>query len=426
MLAHMLRGGPIHAQQRVPVRALGPVSAVTSAGVLSSVTAVLPFRNGNVLVHDIVRRQVVLFGRDLSSATVVSDTSLACEVPYGQGIGGLIPWGADSALLIDPRSLTMVVLDSQGRSARVMAVPSPRDAYAMIGGPFGTPAFDREGRLIFRGLASSRSEEQELALDSSRTAAFVDSAPVLRVDLRTRQRDTLTRVAIPRQRVTMHANRDGRYNAASLLSNPLTPVDDWVLLSDGKLAVVRGRDYHVEILDPTGAWKVLPRVPFPWERLDDESKQFVLDSVRREATRARALLQEQVARDARVAAAANWAGLGVAAISHISYPSGRSGPPKVDWIVPQPQYVAAGRLPDYRPAFRLGALRSDPDGNLWVRTTARSAGGTIYDVVDADGRLVDRVQVPFGRIIAGFGREGTVFLGVLDQDGARMERASIR
>jgi hypothetical protein len=38
---------------------------------------------------------------------------------------------------------------------------------------------------------------------------------------------------------------------------------------------------------------------------------------------------------------------------------------------------------------------------------------------------VDRVQVPFGRVITGFS-EDVVYMGVLDEKGARLERARVR
>ena len=89
------------------------------------------------------------------------------------------------------------------------------------------------------------------------------------------------------------------------------------------------------------------------------------------------------------------------------------------------EYVPPNELADYRPAFRLGATRADPDGNLWVRATIPSKAGAIYDVINGNGELVDRVKLPFGRILCGFG-PGVAYLGVLDDKGARLEMARLR
>ena len=87
------------------------------------------------------------------------------------------------------------------------------------------------------------------------------------------------------------------------------------------------------------------------------------------------------------------------------------------------QVVTLDELPDYRPPFRLAAARGDLDGNLWIRTTKMVKGGAVYDVINRQGVLTDRIQVPPGRVIAGFGAGGVVYMGVLDGTTARLERA---
>src|SRR5438270_4437800 len=77
--------------------------------------------------------------------------------------------------------------------------------------------------------------------------------------------------------------------------------------------------------------------------------------------------------------------------------------------MPPLNFVAASELPDYRPAINIGSAKADADGNLWIRTSATRPGavaGPIYDVVNRKGELVDRVQIPSGRQIVGFGKGG--------------------
>jgi hypothetical protein len=83
-------------------------------------------------------------------------------------------------------------------------------------------------------------------------------------------------------------------------------------------------------------------------------------------------------------------------------------------------------MPDYRPPFPLGALRADADGNLWIRTTQMVNGQPVYDVVNRQGALVDRVQLPPYPAIAGFGA-GVIYMAVLDSARVvHLERARIR
>ena len=91
-------------------------------------------------------------------------------------------------------------------------------------------------------------------------------------------------------------------------------------------------------------------------------------------------------------------------------------------------FIPANELPDYKPPFFANSTRSDNEGNLWIRTipTSATAGGPVYDVINRKGEIIERVQVPAGRSIIGFGPGGAVYL--LNRDGATatLERASAR
>ena len=112
-----------------------------------------------------------------------------------------------------------------------------------------------------------------------------------------------------------------------------------------------------------------------------------------------------------------------------SPPSGGAGPAgsgaPTTASMPSINMIPASELPDYRPAFGTGATRADLDGNLWIRTSKVANGGPVYDVVNRQGVLIDRVAFPFGRVIAGFG-PGVVYLGLRDDKGARLELARLR
>ena len=98
-----------------------------------------------------------------------------------------------------------------------------------------------------------------------------------------------------------------------------------------------------------------------------------------------------------------------------------AGPPPLTFVEPS-------ELPDYQPAFTTGSVRADRDGKLWIRnlTAAPWTAGPEYDVIDRTGKLVDRVALPAGTTIAGFGPDGTVYLGVRDASGVHIARARAR
>src|SRR5207248_1451274 len=81
-----------------------------------------------------------------------------------------------------------------------------------------------------------------------------------------------------------------------------------------------------------------------------------------------------------------------------------------------PTPVQTTEMPDYLPAVErnVGSFRADADNRLWIRPKplagAPRGGGPVYDVVDRTGALIDRVQLPAGRTLAGFGLGGVVYV----------------
>src|ERR1700704_4854676 len=139
----------LQAQSLPPIRQLGPVTAIAKEP-LGAVSAVRHLPDGRVLVNDIVARRVVMFDSSLSTVTLVADTTSATASAYGTRPGGLISYRGDSTLFIDPASLSMLLIDPNGKVARVMAAPRANGVGFLVGGPFGNPGFDPKGRLVYR------------------------------------------------------------------------------------------------------------------------------------------------------------------------------------------------------------------------------------------------------------------------------------
>ncbi len=427
----MLAAASTGAQRLPPVRPLGPITEVSPADLLGSVSMVRPLPNGGVIVNDITRRQLLLLDAQFKRLKTIADTTAATDNTYGATICGLFVFRGDSSLFLDSRSLTMLVIDAKGEVARVMAVPNPDDASLMIGGPFGTPSLDAQGRIVYRGHAESggndfRARRTEAPVTA---ASFIDSAAIHRIAIATRERATLTYLTISKPVISNLQDATGRITGTSFLTTPLPVVDDWALMPDGRVAVVRGADYHVDWLGLDGRWTTTAKIPHNWQRLDDDAKERVIDSSRVEAEKERESFKKRVD---------NLAGNTNALMSAVAGPSfstgvtltfsradATSGRPRVEVTVPIVRIAAAKDLPDYRPAFRMGAARADVEGNLWVRTTAPSDAGPIYDVINGKGELTDRVKLPYGRVISGFG-PGVVYMGVQDDKGARLEMARIK
>ena len=146
---------PVTAQSRLPaIRTLGPITA-RSAEPLGAVSTAVPLPNGRVLVNDVLQRRVVMFDSTLAQVSVVADTTSATANAYGARGGGLIGYRGDSALFIDPASLSMITVNPRGELTTVRAVPRANEIQALSGAQ-GRPGFDPQGRLIYRATPRPR------------------------------------------------------------------------------------------------------------------------------------------------------------------------------------------------------------------------------------------------------------------------------
>jgi hypothetical protein len=430
-----------------PVRPLAAAEA-RAAEALGSAAQVRALPGGRVLVNDMARRRVLLFDSTLARYTVVADSTGATGSAYSGRTGGLIPFRGDSTLFVDPQSLSMLVIGPDGALGRTLSVPRPGDAFALTGLAFGAPGFDARGRLVYRTMAmpAMRGAAGGAPGGAPTAPAFPDSAPLLRVDLATRAVDTAAFVRTPKTNFSVSTDANGRMRMQSKI-NPLQTVDDWAVLSDGTLLVLRGRDFHADVAGADGRLAAAPKMPHEWQRLDDAAKQAFIDSTKtamekREAemaaTRAVAGGPGGGANVVARAGAAMDAGGGAAPMMIVmSGPAGGAppmrggagaagGPGAIELPRPSFEFVPASELPDYKPAFAAGGTRADADGRAWVRLIATTPmPGPVYAVVDRTGRLVDRVMLPAGATVAGFGPGGAVYYATRDAAGVHLHRARV-
>jgi len=435
-------------QATVKERPLG-ATIYKSKDLLGAVSAVRGLPDGKLLVNDISGRKVVLFDANLENFSIIADTTSATANAYSSRAGGLIPWKSDSTLFVDPNSLSMLVIDGKGKIARVMSVPRANEAGFLVGGPNGTPGTDAQGRLVFRGMQDMRMMMTRMGGIANGgpggSSATPDSAPLLRMDLAARKLDTIGALQIAKQNVSVTRDDNGRVSV-NITVNPMPVVDDWAILADGSIAVLRGKDYHIDWTRPDGSKGSTPKISFDWKRMTDDDKIAFIDSSRvaMEKLRSAALSGNPGAVQAGANAVMGGGGTqmrfqmsgGEAMPPQRGGGDGRGGPPPADVRgggpggvgnvnVPPINMVSPSELPDYAPPFTAGSARGDLDGNLWVRTSKVVNGGSMYDVINTKGELIDRILVPAGRVIAGFGKD-VVYMGVREGTGVRLEVAKIK
>lgn len=423
-----------NAQAPIPVIDL-PAASVRTPQTLGAVLGLRHGTDKGVLVNDALRRQMLLFDSSLTTARVVVDSAPGTSTSYGPRPTPLIPFRGDSSLFADWNARTVMVLDQHGRFVRALALPRPEDIVALSSSASG---FDSKGRLIFQ---AGRPEKAPSGPNSpAPLMALPDSIAILRADLDARRVDTIAWIARPMMKVTTQKTSAGAVTTIYAL-DPLQAVDNWAVLSSGAVAIVRGHDYHVDWIDDGGAARATPKLPFEWKRMSDGDKQKLSDSLRaaQEPLLANGYPGAEMTFRGPVSCSAPEGGRGLPGGGGTGRGRGGAesgGPPPPDDakcterlrstppLVGPPMFVRpsmppladlyrANPIPDYAPPIRMNTTLADLDDNVWilpVTSTLSRRGELVYDVVNANGELFQRVRLPLGRAVAGFGKGGVVYL----------------
>jgi hypothetical protein len=403
-------------QSGIPIFSVTEPSARTTT-TLGAVLGVRDLPGGRLMVNDAGRRQLKIFDASLASATVALDSTPGASNSYGPRPATIFPYLGDSTVITEIVDRSALVLDHDGRFVRAIAMPEYQDGWVPFPIPFPPPrAIDDKGRLV------------AMAGTAVRAGGFIaDSTLIVRADLETRHVDIVGAVHHDGGRNRQDPPEDGKRVVTTIIQ-PAPTQDSWAVLSDGTIAFVRGHDYHIDWILPDGSRASTAKLPFDWKRLTDEDKQRLADS-------AKVVWDSLMTiRNKRNAGPAT-SGRGDAGGGDPSNGRGRSGGGvgepgssqggSVQHIISVP----LSEIPDYYPPIRQNAAIADLDGNLWILTTTTAQsqhGELVYDVANPKKGLFERVRMPVGRSIAGFGKGGVIYLQSGDRrDGFYLERVKL-
>jgi hypothetical protein len=391
--------------QTVPIRTIGPILATSTENVGPAVT-VRGTSDGHVIVGAGARQRVYAFDSTLQKFTIVADSGVGTGVMPIRTTG-LIPYLGDSTLLPDFGANALQVLDASGKQIRSMAPPNAQDLL-FLGVPagFGRPGLDPKGRLIYRTML--RPPGMRMGPSPTPTAkgpmtpVNADSAPIVRGDFDSRSVDTLAWLKTPQQgRVSMDTKENPAGGPPSLtlhmVMNPFQMADEWAVLTDGTVAIVRVHDYHIDWIDPDGTRHSSPKMPIDWRRYTDSERTQRVDSIRK------------VADDQ---------------IKNMTSKLNGPGAPQLKFdigIVPDSEF------PSFWPPIEPGSVLADLDDHIWVlpTTSTNAQNGFTYDVVNREGNVFERVQLPKGHVLAGFGPHDVIYMTKVDGKNTYLERAVV-
>lgn len=287
---------------------------------------------------------------------------------------GLFALPGESTLLVDLGNARLTVLGPDGSFGETMPItqgePGPGGGLRIIL-PQGT---DSQGRVYFEPMGGR-----------APGAGLPDSVPVVRYDRARGAMDTLLQVGLPRMKRSISGSaRDQRTQISPV---PLSPEDAWAVAWDGRVALARASDYHVEWIGPGGRVVRGERVefqPVPIRRADKEEWVENLGG---------GLMVGVTIDDGE---------------RRVSFRRGGGAGASVD--------IDGFEWPDTKPAFVSNGVYVTPEGDIWVRRHVPAGEPPMIDVFGEDANLKARLRLPEGRRIVGFGR-GTLYLIRTDEDG---------
>lgn len=356
------------AGQEVAEHRLTAPSATYGDG-FGSIRGLRELPDGRVLISDGLGQALIVADLAYSSADTVGRVGGGPD-EY-QAPDGLWPLPDDATLLVDLGNgrLTELGPDLSFGETMPMAQQAQGGQGPMMGGGLSIViprGVDGDGRVYFQGMGRMRG------------GAMPDSAVILRLDRESGAIDTVGRVKLEERKRTESGG--GNNQNVMIRPRPLTAQDAWAAAWDGRVAVARAGDYHLDWITPDG--QIVSGAPVEYEPL--------------RVTRA----------DKEEWVAGLRSGIGIAVtvdndrmqtnFSRGGRGFGRdSGIDEYEW-------------PERKPAFRPN-VRVSRSGDAWVERHVEAGDPRMFDVFDARGNLKARVWLPDDRELIGFG-EGNVYL----------------
>ena len=379
------------AQTDLPaVRSLGqPVDSVLLG--MTSTPSVRVLSNGRVLATDLLSRRLIIISEDLKSIDTVFDANSPAPLTYPPGYSPLVAAAGDTTLIYDYNARGYRVIDESGRVVRRQSIADALMA-SVLPSPASQAVVDAKGRIV---VATQRWYLQPRRVVGLQPQA--ESLLVVRVALDRPGYDSLASIMGSGQH-TVVTDSTKQPPMLSVVMPLVDRGDAWTLTSTGRLAIIRSADFHVDWIDADGTRRSSRPVPWSWAKYAPAFRDSLIAS--REAA-----LSSGNMRSINV----NGSGVAVAA------------PPSVT-----PRLLDA--LPERVPAFSPSNIRPDRQGRIWLALGPHVMGpppassSTVFAVIDSTGQVVERIELPARRVIAGFDALGYLYAVTSTRGGFEVER----
>ncbi|MCE2530917.1 MAG: hypothetical protein J4F44_00255 [Acidimicrobiia bacterium] len=362
----------VAAAQEAPQVSFGTATATFEDG-LGSMRGVRELEDGRVLIADGFGAAVIVWMPG-SGADTLTNTGQGPE-EY-RTPDGLFPLPDGGTLLVDLGNarLTRIEADLSFGETWPIAHGAPNTGMTMMI-PVGT---DRDGGIYF-----------QRRLDGM--AGTSDSAAVARFDPASGEISEAGRVRLAEQ--TRVESGDANNRSVNIRPVPFSNQDAWNVAWDGRVAIARADGYRLEWMDPAGGVTRGPEITYEPVRVrradQDEWIEGLGGGLRVEATDDGGGMRMSMSRA----------------------PSGSSAadPSDFEW-------------PDVKPVIPAGAVAVDAEGRAWVRRHVPAGEPHLYDVFDAGGQRVARMELPEDRRLVTFGAASAYLVRSDEFDFAWLEK----
>jgi hypothetical protein len=352
--------------QGVPTRTVARPSAVR-AEPFSEIRAIRELTDGRVIVVDGKELTVQLVDIRAGTAKPIGRTGEGPGEYRWPGTLYVLP--GDSTLLHDHAAGRLLIIGPDGKPGdfldlnRASANGEPASVFR-----FAIRSSDDRGRFYAEGQPTRVGSDGQVVLS--------DSAAIIRLDRGSGRRDTVAMLPVRR-------DANARIVSGMVITQPrLMPFpawDHWLVSGYGRVAMVTFDPYRVTFVNVGGRTTRGEPIPFTRVPVDNALKE-----------------QYRIQRSQpQMALSVNRGGASTIA------PLRRPFNEPTEW-------------PDFLPPY-LGSAVFASDGLLWIPRAVAAGRPPLYDIIDGNGRLVERVELPARHKLVGFGKDA-IYLVRLDED----------
>ena len=357
--------------QSAPTRTLGKPQAEFPEP-FTEISSIRELRDGRVIVVD---------GRELTVKAIDVRNGLATTIGRTGDGPGEYRW--PSKLHVLPGDSTLLQDGANGRLMIIGPDAKPGGFFDPNRNEGGDSIIARTRRFFVRSSdarGNLYSQMQPIRVGAAGVLELTDHAAIERFNVATRQRDTVALWPLrndPNRRLSPGGSVSTRPSAAAFPA-----WEQWVVASDGRIAFVFPEPYRVNVVVADRKVIENPAIPYEKVRVDAAVKKWHREE------RERPQMAMRFSRG------------GASSMELMKMP-----------------YTEPTEWPEFLPAYHafLGQAVFASDGLLWVPRSTSPGKAPLYDIIDGQGKVFERVELPQRTKLVGFGAK-TLYIVRLDED----------